>query len=86
MSYCCTQNVVNIIKSYNKKHISCNNQKYFHANVEKKEDCPLEGKCSTNDIIYKCIASATGFPSKVYLETEQRELIFESSYLRVDPF
>ena len=86
MSYCCTQNVANIIKSYNKKQISCNNQIIFPPKCRKKEDCPLEGKCSTNDIIYKCIASATGFPSKVYLETEQRELIFESSYLRVDPF
>ena len=34
---------------------------------------PLAGKCRANDIIYKCIASATGFPNKVYLETPQEE-------------
>ena len=34
---------------------------------------PLKGKCRVNDIIYKCIASATGFPNRVYLETSQGE-------------
>ena len=34
---------------------------------------PSEGKCRANDIIYKCIASATDFPNKVYLETPQGE-------------
>ena len=30
--------------------------------LSKKEKCPLEGKYRANDTIYKCIASATGFP------------------------
>ena len=73
MSYCCTQNLGNIIKSHNKKLISSNNQIILPCNCRKKEECPLEGKCRVNDVIYKCIASATGFPNKVYLGTAEGE-------------
>ena len=41
------------------------------CNCRKKEECPLEGKCSVNDIVYKCIPSATGFLNKIYLGTVQ---------------
>ena len=73
MSYCCTQNLGNIIKSHNKKLISSNNQIMLPCNCRKKEECPLEGKCRANDMIYKCIVSATGFPNKVYLGTAKGE-------------
>ena len=73
MNYCCTQNLGNIIKSNNKKLISSNNQIILPCNCRKKEECPLEGKCRANDIVCKCIASATGFPNKVYLGTAQEE-------------
>ena len=73
MSYCCTQNLGNIIKSHNKKLISSNNQIILPCNCRKKEECPLEGKCRVNDVIYKCIVSATGFPNKVYLGTAEGE-------------
>ena len=71
MSYCCTQKLGKIIKSHNKKLISSNNQIILPCNCRKKEECPLEGKCSVNDIVYKCIASATGFLNKIYLGTVQ---------------
>ena len=73
MSYCCTQNLGNIIKSHNKKLISSNNQIILPCNCGKKEERPLEGKCRASDIIYKCIASATGFPNKVYSFEDARE-------------
>ena len=73
LSYCCTQNLGNIIKSHNKKLISSNNQVILPCNCRKKKECQLEGKCKANDIIYKCIASATGFPYKVYLGTAERK-------------
>ena len=41
-----------------------------HATVH----CPLEGKCRTENIIYKCIASASGHPDKVYLGTAEGDL------------
>ena len=74
VSYCCTQNLGNITKSHNKKLINSNNQIILPCNCRKKEDCPLEGKFRVNDVIYKCIASATGFPNKVYLGTAEESL------------
>ena len=62
-----------IIKSKNKKLISSNNQIILPCNCRKREQRPLEGECSANDISYQCIASATGFPNKVYLGTAQGE-------------
>ena len=41
-----------------------------YATVE-NEDCPLEGKCRTENIVYKCIASTSGPPDKLYLETTE---------------
>ena len=37
--------------------------------VEKKQECPLEGKCRSEDIIHKCVVTATVNPRKVYLGT-----------------
>ena len=71
VSNCCTQNVGNIIKSHNKKLINSSNHHEQPCNCRKKEDCPLEGKCRTENIIYKCIASTSGHPDKVYLGTAE---------------
>ena len=73
MSYCCTQNWDNIIKLHNKKPISSNNHIILLCNCRRKEKCSLEGKCRVNNRVYKCIASATGFPNKVYLGDAQGE-------------
>ena len=43
------------------------------CNCRKKEASPLEGKCRANDIVYQCVALATGFPDKVYLGSAQGE-------------
>ena len=72
-SYCCTRNLGNIIKSHNKNLISSNKQIILPCNCRKRKECPLEGKYRANQIVYKCIASATGFPNKVYLETAKGE-------------
>ena len=71
MSYCCTQNLGKIIKLHNKKLITSNNQIILTCNCVRKEECLLEGKCRANDVVCKCITSATGFPNKVYLGTAQ---------------
>ena len=73
VNYCYTQNLGNIIKSHNKKLISSNDQIILPFNCRKKEERPLEEKCIANNIVYKCITSATGFPNKVYLGTAQGE-------------
>ena len=74
VSYCCTQNLGDIMKLHNKKLISSNNQLILPCSCRKTEECPLEGKWRANDVVYKCIASATGFPNKFYLGTAQGEL------------
>ena len=67
VSYCCTQKVGNI-KSHNKKLINSISHHAQPCNCRKKEDCPKEGKCRTENI-YKCIVSTSGHPDKVYLGT-----------------
>ena len=43
-----------------------------HATVEKKKIVLWrEGKCRTENIIYKCIASTSGHPDRVYLGTAE---------------
>ena len=62
------------MKLHNKKLISSNNHLILPCSYRKTEECPLEGKWRANDVVYKCIASATGFPNKFYLGTAQGEL------------
>ena len=54
--------------------ISSSNHHEQPCNCRKKEDCPLEGKCITENIIYKCIVSTSGHPDKVYLGTSKEIL------------
>ena len=39
------------------------------CNCRKKHECPLDGKCRAENIVYKCVASVHGYPNKVYLGT-----------------
>ena len=57
------------IKSHNKKVTNAENKQTKHCNCRKKQECPLEGKCRSEDIIYKCVVTATGHPRKAYLGT-----------------
>ena len=41
--------------------------------LQKKEDCRLEGKCRTENMIYKCIVSTCFHPDKAYLGTAEGE-------------
>ena len=43
------------------------------SSCRKKEDSPLEGKCRTENIIYKCMAWTSCHPDKVYLGTAERD-------------
>ena len=61
----------NIIRSHNKKLINSSNHHEQPCDCRKTEDYPLEGKSRTENIIYKCIASRSGHPDKVYLGTAE---------------
>ena len=69
--YCCTQNVASIIKSHNKKLINTSIKNTLPCNCRKKHECPLDGKCRAENIVYKCVASVHGYPNKVYLGTAE---------------
>ena len=36
-----------------------------------EEECPLDGKCRAENIVYKFVASVDGYPNKVYLDTAE---------------
>ena len=79
VSYCCTQNVGNIIKSHNKKLINSSNHHEQPCNCRKKEDCPLEGKCRTKNIIYKVwsehLVSLIKFTNELQKEIFKKDII-----------
>ena len=41
------------------------------CNCRKKHECPLDGKCRAENIVYKCVALVDGYPSNVYLSTAE---------------
>ena len=74
VSYCCTQNVASIIKSHNKKLINTSIKNTLPCNWGKKHECPLDGKCRAENIVYKCVASVRGYPNNVYLGNTESNL------------
>ena len=54
VSYSCTTNMANIIKSHNQKILNENNKASSErkCNCRNKNLCPLDGACLTNNIIY----------------------------------
>ena len=71
VSYCCTENLLSIIKTHNKKVTSEKATPRDQCNCKNKSDCPLDGNCQTSDTVYKCIASTTINPDKIYLRTAE---------------
>ena len=71
MSYCCTQNVASIIRLHNKKLINASMKNILPCNCRTKHECPLDGKCRAENVVYKCVASVDGYPNKVYLSTAE---------------
>ena len=41
------------------------------CNCRNKKDCPLNGQCQVEDIVYKCVVSTSTKPDKVYLGTAE---------------
>ena len=71
VSYSCTENMANVIKSHNKKTTMSNEKSVAACNFRNKGGCPLDGLCQTNVIIYKCAVSTKNMTEKVYLGTAE---------------
>ena len=54
VSYNCMNNMSNVIKGHNKKSSRNHMTKDQNAISEKKAECPMEGNCQFNNVIYKC--------------------------------
>ena len=48
------------------------------CNCRKKHECPVDGKCRAENIVYKCVASVDGYSNKVYLGTAEGD--FKQSF------
>ena len=78
LSYCCTSNVGNIIKQHNSKVLSkTNDNTNRKCNCRSKPNCPLNGECLTQCLVYKA-TSTTSSNSFVYYGTSEGE--FKSRY------
>ena len=54
VSYSCTQNMANIIKSHNNRTLKPRNKTtHENCNCNTKEQCPLQNKCLVTNIVYK---------------------------------
>ena len=73
VSYSCTVNMLSIIKGHNKRitqSITIDNQR---CNCRNKSECPLDGKCRTPNVIYKCVVSAPNTQDKIYIGLTENE-------------
>ena len=62
VSYSCMPNGGSVITSLSKKLTNAEKKQTKHCNCRKKQECPLEGKCRSKDIIYKCVVTAADHP------------------------
>ena len=60
------ENVTQIIKSHNKNIISPKVDETSLCNCRNKLTCPLDGKCLSKSVVYKCVVT-TSNDRKVYL-------------------
>ena len=68
VSYSCMENVAQIIKKHNQRISSHKEKPIPSCNCRNKDECPMNGKCQVQNVVYKCTVSATpNFPKRVYL-------------------
>ena len=65
--YSCTGNIKLVITTHNKKLLPLNINTVPPCNSRINNKCPLNGKCRTRSILYKCVASTSIKLDKVYL-------------------
>lgn len=70
ISYCCMNNVKGVISKHNKKIMRSNieDNNSSKCNCRRAEDCPMNGKCLANSIVYKAtVTSQNKDTSETYI-------------------
>ena len=80
VSYSCTENMANIIKGHNNKLTNTKVRQQLACNCRVKSDCPLNGDCRKESIVYKCTACTIRQLKKVYLGLTEGE--FKTRYYK----
>ena len=74
VSYCCMRNVASIISSHNKRVLRAEEPNNRLCNCRVKEECPLDNKCLSSNIIYRgIITNHTDTVEKHYVGCTMRE-------------
>ena len=74
VSYSCTQNISQIIKGHNKKNTDIKRHRQLKNNCRIKTECPFNGDCRKEDVIYKCTALTIFQPKKFILPLQRVSL------------
>ena len=74
-----------IVKGHNKKIVQKETQETLECNCRVKTDCPLNGDCRKESVIYKC-AATTCNSKKVYLGLTEGEFKKQRCYDHVKSF
>ena len=80
VSYSCTTNMANIIKSHNQKILNENNEASDKkkCNCRSKNFCPLDGACLTKNIVYEATVTASSGNARTYISMTEHE--FKTRY------
>ena len=70
-------NATSVIKPHNEK-VNTDAQRISSCYYRKKYECLLDGKCRIENLMCKCVDSATGHLNKVYLGNAEDN--FKNSY------
>lgn len=71
VSYSCTENMSGFIRSHNNKIINGSKNNIKPCNCRIKSECPLDGKCQIQNVVYKCTVETKVKPTKEYLGTAE---------------
>ena len=81
VSYSCTTNMGNIIKNHNRKILNEHNEpdsSQKRCNCRNKDLCPLDGKCLTNNVIYKATVTTSSEITNTYIGMTEND--FKTRY------
>ena len=75
VSYSCMQNIKSVINNHNMKVLNNTAETEESCNCRNKNNCPLDGKCLTPNIIYEAqiMSNQLNYKQKVYIGTAETD-------------